>query len=36
MTYMTAGPGTGVDYKACVGERPAGCPAAQAACLPSR
>ncbi len=36
MTNVAAEPGTGVKGKACAGERPAGCPAAQAACPASR
>jgi hypothetical protein len=36
MTYLAAGPGTGVEDKACAGERPVGCPAAPAAYPASR
>ena len=36
MTYVAAEPRTGVKDKACGDERPAGCPAAQAACPAGR
>jgi hypothetical protein len=36
MTCVVAEPRTGVTGEACVDERPAGCPAARAACPASR